>query len=169
VIKQLSLAAFFALVVLLFPTEAAACCSGLVCPHCISSSSDCVTSESCIIAQLATCPTCNFLVCDCNTQCGCQELTGTSCSSTPCCGSDPAADRAAARARFDSADTNRNNKISRAEGRKWLEKTFGPKWVEKVPDRGKASAAQIYKRLFDQVDKDRNGVITPGEMDKSLS
>jgi Ca2+-binding EF-hand superfamily protein len=72
------------------------------------------------------------------------------------------------RGRFNEIDRNRNGKITREEARAWLVKNLGSKWLQRVTDRGKAGTDQIFKREFDRMDTDHNGVITPGELDKSL-
>jgi hypothetical protein len=163
----------FVIVFLVVAGEASACCTSGACSYAVSSSSNCGTSAGCQLNKTPVCPVCNIFGCNCNNPCQCLAATiiqrgVVRCTATPCCGNDAAADRAAAKARFDELDANSDGKISRKETRAWLDKTYGKKWRDNVPNKGKATADQILKREFGRADADHNGVITPGELDPAL-
>ena len=155
-------------VVLLFPTEASACCTAINCGLCVSSSSQCQVSNACLILGTNPCPTCNVFGCNCNAQCGTYTDVGINqpCVRVACTNS--AEQRDAARARFEAIDKDRNGKISRSEARAWLDKKSDKKWADSVPNPDKVSTDELFKREFDRADGDHDGVITPAELDPVL-
>lgn len=166
---------------LLAPGIAQACCScsgvgcqlksGFICcgGYCVSHSSDCVCG--------AQTPVCNAFGCNCNSQCGSWPCTLTSkvgaCSFNPTCPDDANAQREA-KARFDAIDSNHDGKISLDETRAWTKSLKQPlaKMAHGLPKHlsaPKASEEKILRFLFDQMDTNKDGIIQPGELDKSLA
>ena len=152
--------AFIAALVL-FAGPAAACCTAVVCPYAISSSSQCVGGPNM--------PVCNTFGCNCNTQCGMYTFTtNLTCVFSATCSLDAAN---APQARFDAVDTNHDGKISAAEADAWAGKQTD--WLKNVKTPGLKAAskseADIMKAGFAQADKNHDGSITPAEFDSSLA
>ena len=144
----------------LLPGTAAACCTAVVCPSCISSSSGCICGSEM--------PVCNVFGCNCNNECGAFAAgTDLKCYfSSPC-------DSAGARARFDEVDGNKDGEISRDEAWTWAQKQKNPLKMNEndLPDSlrsGSASQQDIAGTGFSLADTDRNGTISPAEFDSSL-
>jgi hypothetical protein len=155
-------ACLFVAVLVLFAGPAAACCTAVVCPYAISSSSQCVGGPNT--------PVCNTFGCNCNTQCGeYAYVVPSSCSFYPTCSSDAA--KSAAKGRFDEVDTNHDGKISAAETEAWARKQTD--WLKNVKTKGLKTASKdeagIVKAGFAQADKNHDGSITPAEFDSSLA
>ncbi|HWM91328.1 MAG TPA: hypothetical protein VN493_11220 [Thermoanaerobaculia bacterium] len=158
-------AGLFVAALILLPGMAAACCTAVVCPYCISSSNNCVCGN-----QM---PVCNTFGCNCNNQCGAFTAgTDLKCYfSTPC---DSAAAKADAQARFDEVDGNKDGKITKDEAWVWTQKQKNPLNVNKsdLPAglQGKDAKQQdIAGAAFDKADADGNGTVSPAEFDSSLA
>jgi hypothetical protein len=143
----------FAAALLLSAGPASACCTAVVCPFAISSSSQCVGGPNM--------PVCNVFGCNCNEQCGMYTWsTDNTCHFSPTCSLDASND---AKARFDAIDADHNGKISLAELDTWAAKQKDLAKNVKAKDL-KASM----KAGFGKADKDHDGAITPAEFDASL-
>jgi len=140
----------FAAALLLSAGAASACCTAIVCPYAISSSSKCVGGPNM--------PVCNVAGCNCNLPCGMYTAsTDLKCHfSTPCDSSD-------AQARFDEIDTDHNGKISAAELDTWAAKQKDLAKNVKSKD-----LKATVKSGFAKADKNHDGAITPDEFDSSL-
>jgi hypothetical protein len=146
----------------LLPGMAAACCTAVLCPYCISSSVDCVCGSGV--------PVCNAFGCNCNDQCGAFTAgTDLQCYASTPCDSD-------AKARFDEVDGDKDGTISKDEAWIWARKQKNPLNVSKsdLPEILQARDAQpqdladVADVAFDKTDSDGNGTISPAEFDSSL-
>lgn len=155
-----------ALSVLLFAPAAQACCTSIICPFAVSSSSGCVGGPDM--------PVCNVFGCNCNVQCGMYtpNTTGTCTFSSPCNGGDA---QARAQERFDSVDSNGDGAISNSEVASWME---GQKDFLKNANREKLPAnlrgdnvtiSDIAAYAVDKADTNKNGTVEPGEFDETLA
>jgi hypothetical protein len=146
----------------LLPAMAAACCTAILCPYCISSSSSCVCGSDM--------PVCNAFGCNCNEQCGAFAAgTDLKCYASTLCDSD-------AKARFDEVDGDKDGTISKDEARVWARKQKNPLNVSKsdlpeillAADAQPQDVADVADMAFDKTDADGNGTISPAEFDSSL-
>lgn len=148
----------------LLPGIAAACCSSVLCPVCVSSSSSCVCGS-----QM---PVCNVFSCNCNNQCGAfTYATNNLCYfSTPC---DSDAAKADARARFNEVDADKDGKISRDETWAWVQKQNRAMVASRgeLPQNLTAAGAKPEDTVafgFKKADANGDGSISPAEFDSSL-
>lgn len=153
---------------------AAACCTAVVCPYCVNSSSQCVCGTPPNCSWNKPCAVCNTFGCNCNVQCGMWSVTsGSQCVYNPTCNSAEA--KTVAQARFDEVDTNHDGKISPDEMAAWLHKQK-PSWLKHLDKKSlpanlkatKANEKALFKWAFDQVDSNHDGSIDPAEFDQSL-
>ena len=150
---------------ILLPGLAAACCTAIVCPYCISSSSNCVCGS-----QM---PVCNTFGCNCNNQCGAFTAgTDLKCYFSTPCESDAA--KADAKARFDEVDGDKDGKITKDEAWVWAQKQKNPLKVNEsdLPENlrsANASQQDVAGVGFALADADKNGTISPAEFDSSLA
>jgi hypothetical protein len=150
--RALGMAAFLLAALVLFAGPASACCTAVVCPFAVSSSSNCVGGPNT--------PVCNVFGCNCNTQCGeYAYVVPNSCSFYPTC--DSAAARSSAQARFDEIDTNHDGKVSLAELQAWAPNQKD--WAKNV------KSGKDLKAGFSKTDKNRDGTVTAAEFDVSLA
>jgi hypothetical protein len=167
-VKRLSLRTTFCLfailtVFIVLAPSAAACCTAIVCPYCVSGRSDCVCGPQ----Q----PVCNVAGCNCNVQCGEWTYnTNNTCYFSPTCGSS-----ATAQERFNTADANHDGKISKAEVETfvaaqdhWM-KNINHKHLPKNLQGKNVTAKQIADYGFQQMDKNHDGSVSPAEFDKDLA
>jgi Ca2+-binding EF-hand superfamily protein len=150
----------FVAALVLLAGPASACCTAVVCPYAISSSSQCVGGPNM--------PVCNTFGCNCNTQCGMYTATtNLTCVFSGTCSSDAAN---APQARFDEIDADHDGKISLAEADAWAGKQKD--WTKNVKTKDLKGAgkdeAGIVKAGFAKADKNHDGSITPAEFDSSL-
>ena len=164
VTRALAVAGALVLAWLLAPSAAQACCTAVICPYCISSSSNCVCGSQ----Q----PVCNVFACNCNRQCG--EWTPNPntglCYFYPEC--DTASAQAEAKARWDEVDTNKDGKVSSDESWAWFDKHKAPVLATGLPkdlQKPDTKREDVHRWAFAQVDKNKNGTIEPGEFDSSLA
>jgi EF-hand domain pair len=141
----------FAAALLLLAGPVSACCTAIICPYAISSSSQCVGGPNM--------PVCNVFGCNCNLQCGMYtpDTTGKCHFSTPCTSD-------SAQARFDEIDTDHNGKISAAELEAW-----GAKQKDLAKNVKSKDLKASLKSGFAKADKNHDGAITPDEFDSSLA
>lgn len=159
-------AGMFVASLVLFAGPAGACCTAVVCPYCVSSSSQCVCGPQH--------PVCNVFACNCNVQCGMwtPDFNTGLCYFSPTC--DGAA-AARAQERFKEIDANNDGKISHDEAWAWVVKKRGESWLTgfakgELPAQTKATDEKAtFRFAFDKVDTDHDGSISPGEMDASLA
>jgi EF hand domain-containing protein len=146
---------------ILLAGPASACCTAVICPFAVSSSSQCVGGPNM--------PVCNVFGCNCNVQCGeFTPLTTGQCKFYPTCST--AAAMADTKARFDEIDTNHDGKISAAEADAWVAKQKD--WDKNVNMKGLKGAKtpqDAMKAAFTKADKNHDGSITPAEFDSSLA
>lgn len=134
----------------LLPGIAAACCTAILCPYCVSSSSNCVCGSEM--------PVCNAFGCNCINQCGAFAAgTDLKCYASTVCDSD-------AKARFDEVDGDKDGTISKDEAWIWARKQKNPLNVPAVD----AKPQEVMSTAFDKTDADGNGTISPAEFDSSL-
>lgn len=144
---------------ILLPGVAAACCTAILCPYCISSSASCACGGGM--------PVCNAFGCNCNDRCGIFVAgTDLECYASASCGSD-------ARARFDEVDGDRDGTISKAEAWVWTRKQKNPLNVSgsdlpAVLDAEDQEPQEAVGIAFDKADADGDGTISPAEFDGSL-
>lgn len=162
---KLVFAAGLLVIALLFvPVSAEACCTAVVCPYCVSSSSSCVCGSQ----Q----PVCNVFGCNCNVPCGMYTAsTDLKCYFSATCDSDEAA--AFAQARFGEVDADGDGKISKDEAWSWVEKQEQPVLdrVRLGEDGLAAEGAEpmaVFGAAFGHVDADGDGFVTPAEFDSGL-
>ncbi|HVG06481.1 MAG TPA: hypothetical protein VNM67_02175 [Thermoanaerobaculia bacterium] len=143
----------------LLPGMAAACCTAILCPYCISSSNSCVCGNET--------PVCNAFGCNCVNQCGAFAAgTDLKCyASSPC--------DSGAKARFDEVDGDKNGTISKEEAWVWARKQKNSLNVSKsdLPEillAADAKPQDVVSIAFDKTDADGNGTISPAEFDSSL-
>jgi hypothetical protein len=167
-----AVAALAALVLTAAP--AAACCTAVVCPYCVSSSDNCVCGTPPSCSWDKPCAVCNVFGCNCNVPCGMWSLTsGNQCVYYPKC--DSAEAKTLAKARFDEIDTNHDGKISPEEMAAWLHKQK-PSWLKHINPKSlpanlkatKANEKALMKWEFDLADANHDGYIDPAEFDQSL-
>ncbi|MEA2563833.1 MAG: hypothetical protein QOH06_5337 [Acidobacteriota bacterium] len=138
---------------------AAACCTAILCPYCISSSGNCVCGSEM--------PVCNAFGCNCSNQCGAFAAgTDLKCYAAAVCDSD-------AKARFDEVDGDKDGTISKDEAWIWARKQKNPLNLSKsdLPEILLAADAQpqaVAGIAFDKTDADGDGMISPAEFDSSL-
>lgn len=134
----------------LLPGIAAACCTAILCPYCISSSGDCVCGSEM--------PVCNAFGCNCIDRCGAFAAgTDLKCYASTLCDSD-------AKARFDEVDGDKDGTISKDEAWIWAHKQKNPLNVPASD----AKPQEAVSAAFDKTDADGNGTISPAEFDSSL-
>jgi hypothetical protein len=156
VAATLGVLGLFAAALLLLAGPASACCTAIVCPYAISSSSQCVAGPNM--------PVCNAFGCNCNTQCGMfTASTDLKCHFFPQCTDDASN---SAKSRFDEIDADHNGKISEAEAQAWLSKQND--WTKNVNTKDLKGAKDPIKAGFAKADKNHDGSITPAEFDSSL-
>lgn len=157
----LSVVVLFVAALTLLAGPASACCTSIICPFCVSSSSNCVCGSQ----Q----PVCNIFGCNCNVQCG--EWTPNNnglCYFYPTC--DTSAARNSAQARFDEVDANHDGKISQDEAAAWAAKQKD--WDKNVKSKVKAAGKtqkDTVKAGFGLADKNHDGAVTPDEFDSGLA
>lgn len=143
----------------LLPGMAAACCTAIICPYCISSSGNCVCGSEM--------PVCNAFGCNCNNECGAFAAgTDLKCYASISCDSD-------AKARFDEVDGDKNGTISKDEAWIWARKQKNPLNMSKsdLPEillAAEPKPQDVVSAAFDKADADGNGTISPAEFDSSL-
>jgi hypothetical protein len=158
VATTLGVLGLFAAALLLFAGPASACCTAIVCPYAISSSSQCVAGPNM--------PVCNVFGCNCNVQCGeFVPLTTGQCHFNPTCST--VAAMADTKARFDEIDADHDGKISAAEADAWAAKQKD--WTKTVNTKDLKGAKDPVKAGFAKADKNHDGSITPAEFDSSLA
>lgn len=157
-------AVLFLAALVLLPGSAAACCTAVVCPFCVNSSSSCVCGSN----Q----PVCNVFGCNCNNQCGAYSFNnnGLCYFYTPC---DAASAKEGAQARFNQVDTNKDGKISKDEAWVWAQAQKRPLIANKseLPANLTAPGAKpqdVVSYGFKNADTNGDGSITPAEFDSSL-
>lgn len=151
--------------VLFSAPTAHACCTSVLCPFAVSSSSGCVGGPNT--------PVCNVFGCNCNVQCGQNTPTtaGICAFSTPCDGGDALA---RAQERFDKVDTNDDGAIDQSEVTAWAEaqqdflKNINRKSLPENLQGDDVAIGDFVAHVFRQADKDKNGTIEPGEFDETL-
>ena len=143
----------------LLPGMAAACCTAIICPYCISSSGSCACGSEM--------PACNAFGCNCNDRCGVFAAgTDLKCYASTLCDAD-------AKARFDEVDGDKDGTISKDEAWIWASKQKNPLNLSKsdLPEILLASEPkpqEVMGAAFDKADADGNGTISPAEFDSSL-
>jgi hypothetical protein len=143
----------------LLPGMAAACCTAIICPYCVSSSDNCVCGSET--------PVCNAFGCNCNNECGAFAAgTDLKCYASISCDSD-------AKARFDEVDGDKNGTISKDEAWVWARKQKNPLNLSKsdLPEillAAEPKPQEVMSAAFDKADTDANGTISPAEFDSSL-
>jgi Ca2+-binding EF-hand superfamily protein len=143
----------FAAALLLSAGPASACCTAVLCPYAVSSSSQCVGGTNM--------PVCNIAGCNCNVQCGMYTWDTTGgCHFSTTCSLEAAND---AKARFDEIDADHNGKISLAELDAW-----GAKQKDLAKNMKAKDLKASLKSGFAKADKNHDGSITPAELDDSL-
>jgi hypothetical protein len=142
-------------VLILLPGMASACCTAILCPYCVSSSSSCVCGNEM--------PVCNAFGCNCNNQCGAFAAgTDLKCYASSPCDSD-------AKARFDEVDGDKDGKISKDEAWIWASKQKNPLNVSpEIQLASDAKPQDVAGIAFDKSDADGDGTISPAEFDSSL-
>lgn len=152
-------ASFVLAVLVMLPGMAAACCTAILCPYCISASSSCACGNEM--------PVCNAFGCNCNTECGAFAAgTDLKCYASALCDSD-------AKARFDEVDGDKDGAISKDEARVWAGKQKNPLNVSKsdLPEillAAEPKPQDVSDIAFEKTDADGNGTISPAEFDSSL-
>jgi hypothetical protein len=158
VAATLGVLGLFAAALLLSAGPASACCTAIVCPYAVSSSSQCVGGPNM--------PVCNVFGCNCNVQCGeFAALTTGQCHFNPTCSTTAA--MADTKARFDEIDADHDGKISAAEAEAWAAKQKD--WAKTVNTKDLKGAKDPVKAGFAKADKNHDGSITPAEFDSSLA
>jgi len=143
----------------LLPGMAAACCTAILCPYCVSSSGKCVCGNEM--------PVCNAFGCNCNNLCGAFAAgTDLNCYASTSCDSD-------AKARVDEVDGDKDGMISKSETWVWARKQKNPLNVSRsdLPEillAADAKSQEVVSIAFDKTDADGNGTISPAEFDSSL-
>ena len=144
----------------LLPGMAAACCTAILCPYCISSSVDCACGSGM--------PACIAFGCNCNDRCGVFAAgTDLKCYASAVCDAD-------AKARFDEVDGDKDGTISKDETWAWVRKQKNPLNVSKgdLPEillAADPKPQDVADIAFDKTDADGNGTISPAEFDSSLA